>query len=90
MKEITLLITTLFILQRKRKTLLFHPHSLTPSMSYYQVNLIISEYSNLIINSKTVPNGSNAWVIHGNHTKSGKPLLANDPHLTNSIPATWT
>ncbi|KAL4459526.1 hypothetical protein ABPG74_018139 [Tetrahymena malaccensis] len=37
----------------------------------------------------SVPNGSNAWVIHGNHTKSGKPLLANDPHLSNTIPCTW-
>jgi penicillin amidase len=25
--------------------------------------------------------GSNSWVIHGNHTESGLPLLANDPHL---------
>jgi len=22
--------------------------------------------------------GSNTWVIHGNHTKSGKPILAGD------------
>lgn len=33
--------------------------------------------------------GSNNWVIHGNHTKNGKPLLANDPHLDNSIPSIW-
>ena len=32
---------------------------------------------------------SNAWVVHGNHTASGKPLLASDPHLTNSIPSIW-
>ena len=32
---------------------------------------------------------SNAWVIHGNYTKSGLPLLASDPHLKNDIPATW-
>ena len=25
--------------------------------------------------------GSNAWAIGGEHTKNGKPLLANDPHL---------
>jgi hypothetical protein len=30
---------------------------------------------------------SNSWVISGNHTKSGKPILANDPHLSNSIPS---
>jgi len=33
--------------------------------------------------------GSNNWVIAGNHTASGKPLLANDPHLGLSAPAVW-
>ena len=33
--------------------------------------------------------GSNAWAISGKHTASGKPLLANDPHLEFSIPSTW-
>ncbi|MBE2263705.1 MAG: penicillin acylase family protein, partial [Burkholderiaceae bacterium] len=31
--------------------------------------------------------GSNNWVIAGSHTVSGKPLLANDPHLALSAPA---
>jgi len=35
------------------------------------------------------PIGSNAWVIHGNHTTTGKPILAHDPHLNNGIPSTW-
>lgn len=25
--------------------------------------------------------GSNCWAVHGNHTQSGKPILACDPHL---------
>ncbi|MGA2984907.1 MAG: penicillin acylase family protein [Terriglobia bacterium] len=33
--------------------------------------------------------GSNNWVVNGSHTKSGKPLLANDPHLAHSIPSVW-
>src|ERR1700678_1086762 len=33
--------------------------------------------------------GSNAWVVSGKLTASGKPILANDPHLQWSIPATW-
>jgi len=32
---------------------------------------------------------SNNWVIHGNHTKSGKPLISSDPHLGTSLPANW-
>jgi len=33
--------------------------------------------------------GSNNWVISGNRTVSGKPLLSNDPHLALSAPAVW-
>ena len=33
--------------------------------------------------------GSNNWVVSGAHTKSGKPLLANDPHLGHSVPSVW-
>ncbi len=33
--------------------------------------------------------GSNSWVVSGEHTVSGKPLLANDPHLNASIPGIW-
>ncbi len=33
--------------------------------------------------------GSNAWVIAGGRTRSGKPLLAGDPHIGFSTPAVW-
>lgn len=33
--------------------------------------------------------GSNAWAISGKHTATGKPILANDPHLEWQLPATW-
>ena len=33
--------------------------------------------------------GSNNWALSGAHTESGKPLLANDPHLGLSIPSVW-
>ncbi|MEH6496501.1 MAG: penicillin acylase family protein [Pseudomonas marincola] len=33
--------------------------------------------------------GSNNWVVAGNKTVSGKPLLANDPHLGLAAPALW-
>jgi penicillin amidase len=32
---------------------------------------------------------SNNWVVNGNHTVSGKPLLANDPHLPPTAPSIW-
>jgi len=33
--------------------------------------------------------GSNNWALNGKLTSSGKPLLANDPHLGLSAPAIW-
>jgi len=33
--------------------------------------------------------GSNNWVVSGSHTAPGKPLLANDPHLSLSTPSIW-
>jgi penicillin amidase len=33
--------------------------------------------------------GSNSWVVAGSHTASGKPLLANDPHLGAVEPSVW-
>ncbi len=32
---------------------------------------------------------SNNWVVDGAHSVTGKPLLANDPHLDFSIPGIW-
>ncbi|MFI6421417.1 penicillin acylase family protein [Streptomyces sp. NPDC050842] len=33
--------------------------------------------------------GSNSWVVSGAKTTSGKPLLANDPHLAPQLPSLW-
>ncbi len=33
--------------------------------------------------------GSNAWVVSGKYTQSGKPMLANDPHLELQLPSLW-
>ncbi len=33
--------------------------------------------------------GSNNWVVGGARTQSGRPLLANDPHLGHSVPSVW-
>src|SRR5699024_10701105 len=33
--------------------------------------------------------GSNSWVISGEHTETGSPLLANDPHLSPTMPSVW-
>jgi penicillin amidase len=35
------------------------------------------------------PGASNSWVLSGAQTASGKPVLANDPHLGFIVPGTW-
>src|SRR5262249_35112944 len=32
---------------------------------------------------------SNSWVVDGRHSASGKPILANDPHLAFGAPGFW-
>lgn len=33
--------------------------------------------------------GSNNWVVNGNKSVSGKPMIANDPHLAYTAPGRW-
>ncbi len=33
--------------------------------------------------------GSNNWVVHGDQTTTGRPILANDPHLPPIFPSIW-
>jgi penicillin amidase len=37
----------------------------------------------------SVATGSNAWLVGGGRSRSGAPLLANDPHLDLSLPPVW-
>ncbi|MEO6844248.1 MAG: penicillin acylase family protein, partial [Ginsengibacter sp.] len=34
-------------------------------------------------------NGSNNWAVNGSKTKSGYPILCNDPHLGLNLPSIW-
>lgn len=42
-----------------------------------------------LLGARTESLGSNNWVVDGTLTASGKPLLANDPHLTARAPSIW-
>jgi len=33
--------------------------------------------------------GSNSWIISGQYTESGQPIIASDPHMTISIPSSF-
>ncbi|MEJ6981957.1 penicillin acylase family protein [Pedobacter sp. P351] len=36
-----------------------------------------------------INNGSNNWAVAGSKTKSGAPILCNDPHLNLNLPSLW-
>ncbi|QWD95789.1 penicillin acylase family protein [Polynucleobacter sp. MG-6-Vaara-E2] len=48
-----------------------------------------TEHSNIDLPGGKDGIGSNNWALSGKLTASGKPLLANDPHLGLSAPAIW-
>lgn len=37
----------------------------------------------------TAAGGSNSWALAGSRTATGRPILANDPHLAPILPAPW-
>jgi penicillin amidase len=59
---------------------------LTPLQSTKSIALLTNKEN---IFSDHSGQGSNAWVVDGHKTATGKPLLANDPHLTLSLPGIW-
>lgn len=65
----------------QKKALSLFPTNMTPSFAAQ----IEYEYLMSIENSK----GSNNWVVSGEKSASGKPILANDPHLMVTIPGIW-
>ena len=57
---------------------------------FAQNNIKVSEnqiYTDLEADSDERFTGSNNWIINGKHAQSGYPMLANDPHRTQSTPS---
>lgn len=53
---------------------------------YYPQDFITDPYFR---NQPNTGNGSNNWVIGPSKTKSGAPILCNDPHLGLNLPSLW-
>ena len=49
----------------------------------------VPELARGLLESASVLRASNAWVVGGSRSGSGKPLLANDMHLALGVPATF-
>ncbi|GAA1998236.1 penicillin acylase family protein [Microbacterium ulmi] len=60
----------------------------TAAVEWTQVDGVIEAVSALVGDAGEGI-GSNSWVVSGDLTDTGLPLLANDPHLGASLPSVW-
>lgn len=65
------------------------PAKITTAQTMRDIEALISSMP-AYFGAKSEGIGSNSWVVSGKYTESGKPLLANDPHLSASMPSIWT
>jgi penicillin amidase len=49
----------------------------------------VPELALRLLDGASIARASNAWVIGGSRTRSGKPILANDMHLALRAPSLW-
>lgn len=63
----------------------------TVAFSSSDLNYVSNKLSSLdgVLGKAGSSIGSNNWVVSGNLTTTGKPLLANDPHLSIQMPSIW-
>jgi len=52
---------------------------------FYELNVSFREFMGWYDSQS----GSNSWVVSSKRSESGKPILANDPHLIYSLPSKW-
>lgn len=62
------------------------------NISYQGLDILSEELFHTLARLSLEPNkdwGSNGWVVSGEHTASGMPILANDTHLPLGVPSVW-
>ncbi|MFH8251756.1 penicillin acylase family protein [Microbacterium sp. B2969] len=64
------------------------PRAQAASIDWTEVQGVVAAVSTLV-GGAAEGIGSNSWVVSGEHTESGLPLLANDPHLGAAMPSVW-
>ena len=52
-------------------------------------NLVVLDTTRASLPQPHPDNGSNNWAISGSKSASGRPILANDPHLGLNLPSIW-
>ncbi len=69
-----------------------NPLIVPPGADYEGLNTpLLDQYRQMkeLVGVLSQSHGSNNWVVDGTRTASGKPMLANDPHLAPQMPAIW-
>jgi penicillin amidase len=74
--------------ERARALVPFYP-AWGPTILEVPVPPALPERAAALIASASITHASNAWVLGGQRTRSGKPILANDMHLALRAPAIW-
>ncbi|MBO9573286.1 MAG: penicillin acylase family protein, partial [Chitinophagaceae bacterium] len=67
----------------------FAPPSIVPVKPVSADSLYFKNRIDIITEKPDKDNGSNNWVAGGSKTKSGRPILCNDPHLGLNLPSLW-
>ncbi|MDZ7745617.1 MAG: penicillin acylase family protein [Halobacteriales archaeon] len=69
------------------------PASARPTTSTQETQGTVGDFSALYdrysSHERSLGIGSNSWVVSGDHTSDGRPILANDPHLSLTVPPVW-
>ena len=65
------------------------PNINIPDFSTFYSRLPLQPLASMAHHYRASGNGSNNFAVSGAHTVTGKPLLANDPHLSLSVPSVW-
>ena len=60
----------------------------TATVQWQQASSVV-EAAGLLLGGIGEGIGSNSWVVSGQLTETGLPLLANDPHLGAALPSVW-
>jgi penicillin amidase len=69
-----------------------NPLIVPPGADYEGLNTpLLDQYRQMreLVGILSPTHGSNNWVVDGTRTASGKPMLANDPHLAPQMPSIW-
>lgn len=64
------------------------PVSLADTTIAVAADKTLESFNNILAKPDEI-NGSNNWAVNGTKTKSGKPILCNDPHLQLMLPSIW-